>query len=315
MPDKVNRRTFLKTSAALGAGAIAGASLLPNAAKAFANPETADISIVKGEAYFDNTIKALDLLGGMKRFISKGDKVGLLINSDFTIKSTYTSPDLSIAVVKMCFDAGASEVRCIQNVKDVYWERSTHFKDYQEYIEKLTNTTANQFPAEFSEEHWTKIHVDGAVSLGEVECIKYIFDCDVFINIPIMKHHASTILTGGLKNMMGLLTRKSNVTFHLNGPEKNDHNFLAQCIADINLVRKPDLIVADATEFLVTNGPSGPGKIKKSDLIMAGTDIVAMDILGMEQLDATLEQVITIQKAYEHGLGETDLTKKNIVRA
>jgi len=58
--------------------------------------------------------------------------------------------------------------------------------------------------------------------------------------------------------------------------------FLAQAIADANLVRKPDLCVVDATEFLINNGPAGPGEIRKEHRVFAGTDPVLLDCFGAQ---------------------------------
>jgi len=155
--------------------------------------------------------------------------------------------------------------------------------------------------------------IDGAVELKNVEIIKKISEVDVFINIPILKHHGSTILTGALKNMMGLCTRKTNVTFHLGSGVRNDPEYLGQCIADLNLVRKPDLTVADAIEFITGNGPAGPGPLKRLDLVVASPDPVAIDAFGATCLDAEPSDVISVKRAYEHGIGEMDLSKLSIM--
>jgi uncharacterized protein (DUF362 family) len=136
---------------------------------------------------------------------------------------------------------------------------------------------------------------------------------DVFINLPILKHHASTIVTGAMKNMMGLTTRKTNVTFHLGSGKRNEPVYLAQCIADLNLVRKADLIVADATQFITANGPEGPGPLKVMDHVIAGTDPVAIDALAATYLDMQPSDVLSVQKGYELGLGEMDLARMKIV--
>ena len=106
---------------------------------------------------------------------------------------------------------------------------------------------------------------------------------------------------------------KTNVFFHLGSGERNDPDFLAQCIADINLYRQPDLLLGDATEFIVTNGPSGPGELVKLDKIFAGTNVVAMDALGASFNDLTADDVPTLLKAEEAGLGSFKLEDYNIV--
>jgi len=298
----MNRRLFLRNTGIAGTSAFILSQFAPQKLFSASSKTIADIAVVNGENYFKNTEKAVKMIGGMKAFVPQSAKVGLLINSDFEIPGTYTHPDVAIAVAKMCFDAGASEVITLQNVKPEYWQRSSHAEKYMEMIDGLGNIAYNQFPCEFDEAHFIKAEVPG-ISLKSGEVIKALFDVDVLINLPIAKHHASTLYTGALKNTMGVCTRKTNVGFHLDSGVRNDPVYLAQCIADLNLLRVADLTVVDATEVLVSNGPSGPGDIEKPMKIVAGKDIVAVDayctsLLGFENGD-----VLTITKAHELGIG------------
>jgi hypothetical protein len=78
--EPISRRSFIKRSAVLGASSILAGSAVGWMPKlAFAEAK-ADITAVKGANYFQNTIKAVELLGGMGKFVSKQSKVGLLIN-------------------------------------------------------------------------------------------------------------------------------------------------------------------------------------------------------------------------------------------
>jgi uncharacterized protein (DUF362 family) len=107
-----------------------------------------------------------------------------------------------------------------------------------------------------------------------------------------------------------------NRFFHTGDTEQpDDIEHLDQCIADLNLIIKPDLCVVDATELITTNGPFGPGKLVKPQKIVAGVDRVAIDaycctLWGMEGKD-----IIMIKRGYEHGLGEIDLKKVKIKEA
>ncbi|MFC2133431.1 DUF362 domain-containing protein [Bacteroidota bacterium] len=276
------------------------------------DPEETDLAVVTGENYFENTIKAVDALGGIEKIVAEGSKVGLLINSDFEHKGAYVHPDISIAVVKMSFDAGASEVICLQHVEDEYWKRSSLYEEYKDVISNVKTVKSNKFPCEFNDNDFTKIIDENAVHLKDAEVVKALFDVDVFINIPIAKHHATTHLTGALKNMMGVCTRKTNVGMHLNGPSRNDPDYLSQSIADIHLFRKADLVVADAVEFITTNGPNGPGEIKKLDKVLASTDVVAADAYCAGLLGYSVDEILVVKKAYDLGLGEMDLSKINI---
>jgi uncharacterized protein (DUF362 family) len=117
-----------------------------------------------------------------------------------------------------------------------------------------------------------------------------------------------------MKNLMGLNSPKSNRTFHKEDWQTNIDSIrhLDQCIADLNTVITPDLCIVDATEFIITNGPFGPGEIHQPRKVVAGTDRVAIDsyccgLWGLEPAD-----IIMINKASEHGLGEMDLGKVTV---
>ena len=310
----MDRRSFIKRTATTGAAAIIGTSFLGKEVLAGIIDKEADISVINGTDVFANTRHAVKVLGGIEKFVPKGARVGLLINSGFDQKGAYVHPDISLATIEMCYEAGASEVLCLQVVHPVYWERSEHYADKASLLEKLKQVETNDFPAEFNEEDWKKINkIEGSISLEEVEVIKAMEEVDVLINIFIAKHHGSTMYTGALKNSMGFGTRKTGVFFHLGAGERNDPVFLAQCIADINLLRQPDLIIGDATEFITTNGPAGPGEMRKLDKVFAGTNLVAMDALGVSYNDIEAEDCLTLIKAEQMGLGSWDIGGLNIV--
>ena len=145
------------------------------------------------------------------------------------------------------------------------------------------------------------------------------------INLPIIKNHTGVKMTGTLKNMMGLASYRTNLTFHL-GPKYvqtlvrelgnffSDMDHFSQCVADLNLVRKVDLCVVDATEFITTNGPTGPGKMSRPNQIVAGTDRVAIDALCCHYLGLDPSDIGMIQKAHQNKLGTIDLDSLVISR-
>lgn len=309
----LNRREFIKQSGKAGIE-VAGVTALSTLSSCSFFKSPADISIVSGEDYFNNTMKAIDAIGGIGRFVPSGAKVGLLINSDFEVAGAFVNPDIAISAIKLIHDAGAKEICCLQKVKMEYWERSKYFNEFKEMIATLTHVESNSFPAEFNEDDFINVqNIPGGKSLKETEVVKKWLDCDVFVNIPISKHHMTTMLTGALKNIMGVSTRKSNVTFHLGSGERNDPEYLAQCITDQNLLKRTDLCIIDSTEFIVDNGPSGPGTLKKPMKIVAGTDIVALDALTATFLDYQPDEILTVVKAHESGIGEMNFEKLDII--
>ena len=276
--------------------------------------ETPDIVAVKGSDAFASTLQAVEGLGGMERFVEPGNRVGILVNSGFREKGAYVDPDVVIAAIQMVFDAGATDVVFLQHIVPEYWERSALEPQYRDMIARTRTIEKNQFPSVYDEEWFVQIPtVEGAVELKDLEVVREFFDVDVFINIPIAKNHTLTVLTNALKNVMGINTRAANVKFHLDGPARNDPHFLAQCIADLNLLRKADLIISDVTYVITTNGPSGPGEIVAPGKVVAGIDPVAMDAYCAELIGFFAEDVLTTEKAYALGLGEKNVEKLNIL--
>lgn len=308
----LTRRTFIKRASVLSATSMLLPGILFKNVSAQAINQFPDISIIEGENIFENTLLAIERLGGMSRYVNKGQKVGLLINSDFELPGVYTHPDVPLAILKLCFDNGASEVTCIQHVAPEYWERSSHKADMQSYLDKLGNESKNKFPAKMEEGGFVKKSLPDSMHVKEAEIVEKLFDIDVLINMPIAKHHASTLFTGALKNMMGVNTRATNVTFHLNGPTRNDPVFLAECIADINKFRPADLTVMDATKYIITGGPSGPGELQESNKVIAGTNMVAIDAIGCSYHGYDAEEVPSLIAAEKAGLGTKNFNTLNI---
>jgi uncharacterized protein (DUF362 family) len=308
--SKITRRRFIHQTG-IASAAIAGSTMLPGFRLLSSD---ADISIINGPDYYNNTIRAVELIGGMKKFVPERASVGLLINSDFTNHGAFVNPDIPIAVINLIREAGAGEITCLQSVKKDYWQRSRYYEKNKEAIASLKQVESNTFPSEFNDEDFVLIReINGAKSLPETEVVNKWLECDVFINIPIAKHHPSTHLTCALKNIMGVSTRKANVSFHLGSGVRNDPDYLAQCIADQHLLRKTDLCIIDATEFITDNGPNGPGTIKSLQKIVAGTDIVALDALAVTFLDCQPDENLTVLKAHDAGIGNMNYNKFNII--
>jgi uncharacterized protein (DUF362 family) len=302
MNGQIDRRTFLQRCLSTSIGAMLG-SLLPSVL--FGDDKTAisefTVCAVAGDRYFENTMTAIEALGGMKKFVKKDATVALLINSVFERFGTYVNPDIPLAVAKMCLDAGAKSVMTIESTPDSYWRRST-------YAQKLTHEISLIGRSREQKD----INIERAKIIKEGSVSASLLASDVFINIPIIKDYRGVRYTGNLKNMMGAFSSSTCRHCHFGDRSPltavfqgyySKPEILAQSIADLNLVRKPDLCVADVTEILTTNGPAGPGNMSKPMQVVAGTDPVAVDMYCVRHLDLTPEELLVIRHAQEHGLG------------
>lgn len=299
MLKEITRRVFVRQGLVLAGGILGGMGLVRAIPSAAAMP---DIFVVRGTNYFDNTIQAVNGLGGMGRIVSRGSRVGLLVNHAFLNIGAHVHPDMTIAISRMCYDAGAKEVVLIKSPPWGYYRRARSDGDTQEVIQKLKPPS----------DVYQKITIKGGVALKQAEIMHDLLECDVFINTAIVKNHSATFVTAVLKNMMGSAPFSTCRKFHKDGLFNSDPVHLAQSIADINLIRRPDLCVMDATEVLATGGPHGPGLLKRPHKVFAGRDPVAVDTYASRLLGIDPNKILMLDYASRHGLGQKDLGKVSI---
>ena len=297
----VTRRDFVVTGAAAG-------TLLASGVGFGTEPQKTppDLGVAHGPDVAKNTVAAIEALGGIGVFVRSGQVVNILPNAQGSHPGTSTDPVLVKTVVELCKKAGAKEVRWLTWQSGKYFERSN--------IAELVNGSGATFVQINSddENQWNNFDVPRGVSLKKIRVFKAIDECDVFINMPIFKDHIGSRFTGSLKNYMGASHPTDNRLFHPSF-EGEDLLHMEQCIADLNtVVRKPNLIVADAMTILTSKGPFGPGDIAKPNKVVAGVDRVALDSYGATLLGLEGQEVSMIKNAYQLGLGQMDLARVKV---
>lgn len=290
MNNLITRRNFLKVSGlALATGGLT--DRLISAGRSF----SPDLVAVEGLNYYDSTTRAVEALGGIRRFVSNGARVGLLVNSVFDKPGTFVKPQIALALVALCYEAGAKEIVSLEDVSSSYWRRATLSKEHAEMVRTIRAPRGG-----------VDVEIKGGRRLTSVEVTRDLMDCDVYINVPIYKDHEGTTFTGSLKNLMGATAGSTNRSWHragVLGGYYDDIPHLSECIADGNLVRRPTLCVGDATEVIVTNGPFGPGKVLTPRMVVAGTDPVASDAFGATLLGLDPRKIHMLRSASELGVG------------
>ncbi len=296
----MDRRSFLKT------GLTAGAALaLTRYGDLTAQSQNNyDLVAVKGgepDLMFD---KAIDVYGGMKSFVKKGQKVVVKPNIGWDVnpeRAGNTNPKLVGRIIEHCFQAGAKEVYVFDNPCDE-WKRCYTNSG----IEKIVKDKKATLVPGNTEGYYHTVAVEKGKRLKETAVHELILNSDVFINVPVLKHHSSSKLTIGMKNLMGIVWDR----------EYWHRNDLHQCIADCATRCRPTLNVVDAYNVMMRNGPRG---VSKADLMLmksliVSTDIVAADAAGAKLFGIEPDDVAHIKYADEMNVGRKDLSKLNIKR-
>jgi len=307
MKKKLTRRSFLERGCTLGAAFYLGGKLAPDllvggASRAFAD-EVCDLAVASGKDPVACAVAAVGRLGGMEQFVGKGARVLINVNNATKHRGSNVDPAVVLAVARMCRDAGAGDICLAKGGPDRYWDAVATTDEIKELIAGIR----------VSEREFSVVPIEKGVALKEAHVDKELLECDVYINVPLIKDHVGTNFTGALKNMMGVCPHDPTNRFCHMGATPDAEGFyedlghLAQCIADMNLIRRPDLTVMDCFEFLTTNGPFGPGDLGRGDTVIAGTDPVAIDTYSARFLELDPVAVEMIERARQLGLGRMDL--------
>jgi uncharacterized protein (DUF362 family) len=259
------------------------------------------LAVARGTSAGSNTKRAIAAIGGMRRFVSRGDVVVIKPNIGHARAPKYavdTNPSVVAALVGLARQAGAKQVIVMDNpvgsdpvncygasgiaaaVKSaggsMHVMGSRGYKDYA-------------IPG-----HLLKAHPLYAA----------IVNADVLINVPIAKQHGSTGLTLAGKNLMGCTSSRQRM--HTLG--------LSQSIAEINAKLRPGLTVIDATRILVRNGPSGGSlsDVRTKNTVIACKDWVAADTYVTRLFGKQPGAVPYIKAAADMHLGTMDLSSLTI---
>ena len=309
----MDRRKFLKVIGVTGGVAVAGAALnlkMQDGMDVFAQTgDTVDLAAIMNSEPDAMFQRAIQEMGGMGRFVRRGQTVVVKPNIAWDKPpemAANTNPILVGEIVKHCISAGAKEVIVFDNTCDNW--RKCYTNSGIEAAAKSAG--AKVIPAD-KESYFKTVKLPRGKSLKEMKVHEALLDANVWINVPILKHHGGTNLTIAMKNLMGIIWDRR--VFHRTN--------LHQCIADMcSLEKKPVLNIVDAYRVLKSNGPQGRSA---SDVVLSkglfmSPDIVAVDTAStrfFSQIrEMTLEDVKHIQLGQDMKLGTTDIDKLNVKR-
>lgn len=305
----MDRRTFFRNS--VGASALAGSylafggpkDLLAEVApRTFAGP--VDLVAIRGGEAAQMFQKGIEAFGGMSSFVKKGQKVVIKPNIGWDVlpeRGGNTNPKLVAEIIRHCLQAGAKEVVVFDHTCDE-WQRC--YKNSG--IEAAVKDAGGRIAPGHTEGYYHEVNVPNGKVLKSTKEHELVLGADVFINVPILKHHSSSRITGALKNLMGNVWDRG----YWHG------NDLHQCIADFGTFRKPTLNIVDAYYVMKRNGPRG---VSAEDVVtmkaqLLSTDIVAIDTAAVKLFGSDPKSIRHIQIAAEQGVGRMDLENLNIKR-
>lgn len=255
------------------------------------------LAVARGTNPTAITRAAIDALGGIGRFVKRGDEVILkpnICNAARTMEyATTTNPEVLAALVTLCLDAGAKRVR----VMDQPFQGTAREAYRVSGIQAAVEHAGGQMELMSDMKYATTSFPNGR-SIKSWQVYQDVLKADVLINVPIAKTHDAAQVTLAMKGLMGVITNRSSI-----------HSALHQRIADLSTVIKPTLNVIDAIRVLARNGPTGGSLdyVVVRNTIIASPDIVAADAYATQLLFSKKpEDIGHIRIGAEMGLGRYD---------
>ena len=263
------------------------------------NPRVSIQSTVSNGNNLQKTIAEAVEKAGAGNIISKGDSVLLKPNLHGSVGIT----DLSMveAIARWIWDCGAREII----IGDGPFYGIVNGREHFEKIGIMgVARKVNAQCVTFDEHDFRIFHNASRHLPDELGITRFAYDCDKMINAPVMKTHFNTLVTLGMKNLKGCIRKREKRIFH----QIN----LDRALVELNRLLQADLTIMDATRAMEGMGPAG-GTWVDMGLILASTDVVAMDAVCCHLMGIDPDEVMTLRFAQRTRLGETDINKIQVV--
>jgi len=214
------------------------------------------------------------IIGDLASFIKPTDRV--LLKPNFNTADPFpgsTAMDFFQAVIEFISEANPKEI--IVGESCTYFlntEKVCHDKGAPAVMEKFKVTWHN-----FENGDWVKVNIPRGKYFKSIKVPKITQEVDKLITLPCLKTHFLAAYTGALKINIGMLKPSMRGRLHL--------NHLQERVAEMASVLKPDLIIMDGRKCFTEGGPD-KGTLEEPNILMAGNDMVAIDIEGIKILQS-----------------------------
>jgi uncharacterized protein (DUF362 family)/Pyruvate/2-oxoacid:ferredoxin oxidoreductase delta subunit len=269
---------------------------------------TVAVSIVRCGEYdrvrtYEAVAEAVGLLGGIRAFVRPGERVLIkpnLLKARPPAAAVTTHPEVVRAAIRLVREAeGVPLVGDSPGIGDLrsVSERAGILSVIEEEGAALADFDA-------------VVTVKGGGRFQRFEIARAAAEADAIFNLPKLKTHGMTVLTGAVKNLFGCVPGKRKVQWHFNTGV--DHQAFARLLVELSASLKPRLTVMDAVVAMEGNGP-GSGDPRPVGLLLAGGDPVAVDAVAAEVVGVPPLELPVLRAAIDAGIGEAHSERITIV--
>lgn len=215
--------------------------------------------------------------------LKPSDKVFIKPNIVFWAKVPFpkwgviTTSTIVQEVVELIKDYGVTDITIGEGIVTL---KPTDTETAQHAFENLGyNTLAKRYGIKvynIFDRPFKKVNLDDDISVHINEDALH---SDFLINLPVLKTHAQTTVSLGLKNLKGLLNIPSRKKFH----NPDEHKDLHYMISRLYTLLPGGATIIDGI-YTLERGPGFDGKPRKSNIIIASNDTLSADLAGCKVL-------------------------------
>ncbi|MHA1198134.1 MAG: DUF362 domain-containing protein [Candidatus Heimdallarchaeaceae archaeon] len=275
------------------------------------------VALISTDSRLEGTTQAIDLLGINP---VKGKKVVLKFNFNTADPPpASTSVDTLRSLIVKLKELRSKSITLAERSGPVKTEECFEEKGMFELAKELKFNLVNL--SDLPVEEFTLLTPENSYWKRGFLFPKIFYNAQSIVETCCLKTHHAGYFTMSLKNATGLVPRRN-----LNGSsymrELHNSKDIRKMIADINSVYTPDLIVLDGVSAFVDGGPAR-GTQKEPNIVLAGTDKIALDAIGVailrilgttpEVSEGKIFEQEQIARAVELGLGITSASEIEIV--
>lgn len=257
------------------------------------------VSLVECREYDYNLVKksiieSFNNLGGIEKYINKGDKVLLKLNLLMKKKpeeAATTHPIFTKALAEVLIEYGAKVIigdspggpfneRMLKGIYKV-----CGIDKIADETGAILNYNTNGIEVPNPEGKYLK-------NLTVAEMIK---EADKVISVSKLKTHGLAVFTGAVKNMFGIVPGLIKAEYHLTMPEIEE---FSDALVDICLCGKPTLSFMDGIVGMEGHGPSA-GEPREIGAVLASASPYHLDVVATSIINLNPIEVPTIKRCIE----------------
>ncbi len=263
------------------------------------------VSIARCDSYEPAEVKvavktAVDLIGGMGSFVKRPCRVLIkpnLLSARPPEEGVCTHPEFVRTVVQLVKEAGGipaigdspGSFFTIKSIDEVYAKSG---------MKKIAD-----------EERIKLVRFDKIIHINGYPIARALKEFDLVINLPKLKTHTLTILTGAVKNLFGFMPGLNKAQCHKRAPNIRE---FSRILADIFSITKPRLSVMDGIVGMDGDGPAA-GRVRKCGLVLASSDAVGLDAIFAGIVNFPYSENALLREVVNRNLGKGRLEDIDIV--